>query len=299
MVRLFLLGSLPVMWCDSLTDVNLLRWGWAHSDFGVGWKATPGIFRSLAACVGSGSIAQLLCGNLDCCGDNGDAHATLSSRPLNTSRKIKEECKHCLEIGRREVLPNKVTWKHEYPLPCMYRATSALEGLFPCLRPDGSLSRLRVMSGVLDPVDVFQACRMHASRKELLWLWRWFYAVVAGRLERKGVAGSFLSMSVDCNTRTPGLNWLYPEGFQNLTSQLPGEGLYCERLFPVHYRYLATWERLQGLLSRRHLKWIQWCRELHVGRIPLTPEAFWQRGRRIVSPQQFAGFRCYSFCLSH
>lgn len=47
------------------------------------------------------------------------------------------------------------------------------------------------MSGVPDPVDVFQAFRTHASRKELFWLWWWFYAVVAGRLARKGVAGSF------------------------------------------------------------------------------------------------------------
>jgi len=50
-------------------------------------------------------------------------------------------------------------------------------------------------------------------------------AVAAGGLARKGVAGSFLSVSVNCNTGTLGLNWLYPKGFQTLTFQLPGEGL--------------------------------------------------------------------------
>lgn len=185
-----------------------------------------------------------------------------------------------------------VTWKHWYPLPCVYRATSALEDLFPCLRPDSSLLRHP------DPVDVFQPCQTHANRKELFWLWHWFYAVIAGRLVRKGVVGSFLPMSINCNIRTLGLNLLYPEGFQNLTYQLTGEGLNCERLFPVHYRYLATQKRVQGSLSRRRFKWIQWCRELHVGRIHLTPEVFWQKGRRNISPQQFGGFGCYSFCLS-
>lgn len=62
------------------------------------------------------------------------------------------------------------------------------------------------MSGVPDPVDVFQAFRTHASRKELFCLWWLFYAVVAGRLARKGVAGSFLSISINCNARTLRIN---------------------------------------------------------------------------------------------
>lgn len=134
---------------------------WAYFDFGVRWKASPGIFRSLAACVRSGNIPQLLCNNPDYSGGNGDAHAT---GPLNIKGKIKEGFNHCLEIGRHEVLPTQVTWKHEYLLPCLYGATGALEGLFPCLRPGGSLSRLRVMSGVPDPVDTFRAERVPAGR---------------------------------------------------------------------------------------------------------------------------------------
>lgn len=238
---------------DSLTDIILSWWGHDSIDFGVSWKASPGIFCSLAACVPSGNIPHLLCNNLDYSRGNGDAHAT---GPLNIKGKIKEGFNHCLEIGRHEVLPTKVTWKHEYLLPCLYGATRALEGLFPCLRPDGSLSRLRVMSGVPDPVDTFWAHWTHVSRTELFWLWRWFYAVVAERLARKGVAGSSLLMSVNCIIKTFGLHWLYPEGFQILTSQLPGESLNCESLFPVHYRYLATQKRVQGLLSRKHWKWI-------------------------------------------
>lgn len=77
-----------------------------------------------------------------------------------------------------------------------------------------------------------------------------FYAVVAGRLARRGVAGSFLSMSINCNTETLGLNWLYPEGFQTLTSQRPGEGLNCEMSFPVHYRYLATWKSPRFIIQK-------------------------------------------------
>lgn len=80
---LFLLGSLPVVKHDSLSGVNLSWWGWAYSNFGVGWKAPPGIFHSPAACVRSGSSAQLLCDNLACCRDNVDAHTTSSSRPWN------------------------------------------------------------------------------------------------------------------------------------------------------------------------------------------------------------------------
>lgn len=44
-----------------------------------------------------------------------------------------------------------------------------------------------------------------------------FMQSLAGRFVRKGVAVSFLSMSVHCNTRTLRLNWLYPGEFQTLT----------------------------------------------------------------------------------
>lgn len=43
-----------------------------------------------------------------------------------------------------------------------------------------------------------------------------FMQSLAGRFVRKGVAVSFLSMSVHCNTRTLRLNWLYPGEFQTL-----------------------------------------------------------------------------------
>lgn len=47
---------------------------------------------------------------------------------------------------------------------------------------------------------------------------RGFMHSLAGRFVRKGVAVSFLSMSVHCNTRTLRLNWLYPGEFQTLPS---------------------------------------------------------------------------------
>lgn len=116
----------------------------------------------------------------------------------------------------------KSTRKHGYPLRCMYGATSALEGLFPCLRPDASLSRLRVISGVPDPVDVFQACWTHDSRKELFWLWRWFW---------KGVAGSFLSTSVNCNTGHSGLIDFTLRDFKPLPPSFQGKALIVRGYF--------------------------------------------------------------------
>lgn len=101
-------------------------------------------------------------------------------------------------------------------------------------------------------------------------------------------------------TATPGQSGLidFTLGISNPTSQLSQEGLRYEKSFPVHYRYLAPQKRVQGSFSGRHSNLIQWHGELRVGRIPLTPEVFWQRRRRIISPEQFGGSRCYSFHLS-
>lgn len=91
------------------------------------------------------------------------------------------------------------------------------------------LSRLCVMSGVPHPVDVW-GCWTHARRKELFWLQRWFYAVVAVRFVRKGVAVSFLSVSVHCNTRTVRPNWFYPGNFKPYLPAFTGRPLLWEVL---------------------------------------------------------------------
>lgn len=89
-------------------------------------------------------------------------------------------------------------------LPCMHGASSALEGLFPCLRLAGSLSRLCVMSGAPNPVD---ECAEHMPEgRSCSGCGVGVMQSLAGRFVGMGVAVSFLSMSVHGNTETLRLN---------------------------------------------------------------------------------------------
>lgn len=96
-------------------------------------------------------------------------------------------------------------WRHNLLL-CAYGATSA--STWPVSMPEASCeSETLLHVGCSWSVDVFQACRKHASNKELFWLCHWIYSVVTVRLVRKKWLCHSLSMTVNCDTRTLQLNF--------------------------------------------------------------------------------------------
>lgn len=119
-------------------------------------------------------------------------------------------------MGRWEVLPNKFPWKHAY-MSCH----ACMEPALPwraCFHAWGRMGVCRDFASCQAfPIQLMYECAEHMPEgRSSSGCGIGFMQSLAGRLVRKGVAVSFLSVSVHCSTRTLRLNWLYPGEFQTL-----------------------------------------------------------------------------------
>lgn len=203
-------------------------------------------------------------------------------------------------MGRWEVLPNKFSWKHAY-MSC-HTCTEPALPWGPVSMPEAGWESVETLRRVRRSrsswcVSALSTCQKEGAPLAVAlalcspWLedlwereWQchfclWVYTVTPGH---SGLIDFTLGNLKPYHPASTGRPSLWQVIFSPL--QIP-----CPTEKSPRFLFQKTF-KLDSVLQRAS------C-----GQNPSeteTPETFWQRRRRIISPRQFGGFRCYSFHLS-